>query len=316
MRNIILLLAAGTLLAGCASAPSGTEKKSDSALAPAAPTYSEKVATVNLTEFKPATACPADGKFESPDWRKVAGYANACVKAKDWRKVENIGNYLAKNAHLTPWGAYYLSLAAASRKDYPRATWMLELALKKAPTEGLFHYQLGRLHWEMGNDTDALKEMKLASDMNPSLTDAHYVTGQLALQKGDNSEAEKRFRKALAIDPKHVGSTMGIATLRMKAGDWAKAEGALEDAVALSPRSTRARLALAQVREQQLKKFQEALDTYKELRALQAQKKLDEITGINLDEKISTLEKSIAQAAKENQVSQRKPSNQEGQVAK
>ncbi len=310
MRNIILVAVAGLWLAGCASTP-GAEKKADQPV----PTYTEKVTAVNLQEFKPAASCPADGKFESSDWRKVAGYANACVKAKDWRKVEMIGDYLAKSAHLTPWGAYYMSLAAQARKDYPRATWMLELALKKAPNEGLFHYQLGRLHWENGNDAEALKAMKLASDLNASLTDAHYVTGTIALQKGDNSEAEKRFRKALAVDSKHVGSAMGVATLRMKSGDWAQAESALENAIALAPRSTRARLALAQVREQQLKKFQEALDAYKEIRSLQGQRKLDEAPGVNLDEKISTLEKSVSQASKDNKVSSRKPS-QEGQVSK
>jgi tetratricopeptide (TPR) repeat protein len=307
VRNIILLAAAGLLLAGCASTP-GTEKKTLEK-APA-PTYTEKVTAVNLQEFKPVAACPADGKWESPDWKKVAAYANACVKAKDFRKVEMIGSYLAKSAHLTPWGAYYMSLAAQYRKDYPRAAWMLELALKKAPNEGLFHYQLGRLHWEMGDDAAALKAIKLASDLNPSLVDAHYVTGQLALQKGDSSEAEKSFRKALAVDSKHAGAMMAIASLRLKAQDWSRAESALEDAIALNPRSSRARLALAQVREQQLKKFQEALDTYKEIRSMNSARKLDEPVTVNLDEKISTLEKSLVQAGKENQVSQRKPSNE------
>lgn len=311
MRNIILLGALGLWLVGCASTP-GSEKKSEKA---PTPTYTEKVTAVNLNEFKPVASCPADGKWESPDWKKVAAFANACVKAKDFRKVEMIGNYLAKSAHLTPWGAYYMSLAAQSRKDYPRATWMLELALKKAPNEGLFHYQLGRLLWEQGEDAAALKEMKLASDLNPTLVDAHYVTGQIAMQKDDNGEAEKRFRKALAVDPKHAPASLAIASLRLKAQDWSRAEGALEEAISLNPRSTRARLALAQVREQQLKKFQEALDTYKELRSMHSSKKLDEPVTLNLDEKISMLEKSLAQASKENQVSSRKPS-QEGQVKK
>ena len=119
----------------------------------------------------------------------------------------------------------------------------------------------------------------------------------------------------MAVDPKHAPASLAIASLRLKAKDWSRAEGALEEAISLNPRSTRARLALAQVREQQLKKFQDALDTYKELRSLHSSKKLDEPVTLNLDDKISMLEKSLAQSTKENQVSSRKPS-QEGQVKK
>lgn len=309
MKNLILLSVAALFLSGCASGPG---KKAD---APA-PTYSEKVGAVSVTEFKSGSSCPPDGKWEGPDWRKIVGYANACVKAKDWRKVEMIGNYLAVNAHLTPWGAYYMSLAAQARKDYPRAVWMLELALKKAPNEGIFHYQLGRLHWELGDEQLALKELKLASEMNPSLTDAHYVMGQMALQKEDYSTAEKLLRMALANDSKHWPSLMAMASLRMKTGDWTKAESALEEAVSQNPRSSKARLALAQVQEMHLKKLQDALSTYKRLREMAQDKKLDENISLNLDEKIQALEKNISAVSRSDKGSQltvRKPTA-EGKV--
>lgn len=290
------------MLAGCAT--SGP-KMADASKA----TYTEKVTAMNLEELKPTTACPADGKWKGLDWRKVVPMANACVKAKDWRKVEMIGNELAMSAHLTPWGAYFLSLAAQSRKDYPRAIWMLELALKKAPNEGLFHYQMGRVQWELGEEAAAIKSLKLASDLNPSLVDAHYVTGMLALQRDDTSEAEKRLRKALAVDSRHWGTIMAMASLRMKQKDWNQAENSLEDAVRINPRSSRARLALAQVREQHLKKLSEALDGYKEIRTLAGQRKLDEPTGFNLDEKIKMLEQSLVQAKQESRAEARKPSS-------
>jgi tetratricopeptide (TPR) repeat protein len=300
VKNLVFAASVALLLSACAGGPS---QKADVPV----PTYTEKVSAITLNEFKPSTSCPSDAKFKGQDWRKMVSFANACVKAKDWRKVEAIGNELAINAHLTPWGPYFLSLAAQSRKDYPRATWMLELALKKAPKEGIFHYQLGRLNWEMGDDAAALKELKLASEMNPSLTDAHYVMGQLALRKDNYSEAEKLFRKTLALDDKHWPATMGLASAAMKSGDWAKAEEVLSHAVSMNPRSMKARLALAQVQEMHLKKVAEALHTYRELRAYAQQNKLDETVQVNLDEKIQTLEKSTSQVNKGSQVTERAP---------
>lgn len=309
MNKFIIVTAAALLLSACASGPSS--KRDDVPV----PTYTEKVGGINVEDLKPAAGCPGDSKWEGQDWRKVVGYANACVKAKDWLKVEKIGNWLAVNAHLTPWGAYYMSLAAQSRKDYPRANWMLELALKKAPSVGIFHYQMGRLQWEMGEEKAALESLKKASDLDASLTDAHYVMGQMALNKEDYSAAETLLRKALANDSKHWPATMAMASLKMKKGDWTAAENMLEDAVHLNPRSAKARLALAQVQELHLKKMQEALNTYKELKSMAQEKKLDDRVQLNLDEKIQTLEKSLSQASQVNKGSQlvRKPTA-EGQA--
>lgn len=309
LKYFVPVSASALLLVGCASSNKSGEKKADVPV----PTYNEKVGAVTVSDLRPSQNCPADGKWEGPDWRKAVAFANACVKAKDFRKVELIGNYLAIHAHLTPWGAYYMSIAAEARKDIPRAIWMLELALKKAPNEGIFHYQLGRLHWELGDDQLALKELKLASDLNSSLVDAHYVMGQMALNKENYSEAEKLFRKVMANEANHWPTAMGMATLRMKTKDWVKAETALEEAIRMNPRSTKARLALAQVQEIQLKKMQQALSTYKELRSQVQARKTDEPVSIDLESKIKSLEKDILQSAKGNQLSVRKPTS-EGQV--
>ncbi len=308
MKTKFILTLSALYLSGCAS--SGGLKSADQPR----PTYTEKTGAVAVTEFNGGT-CPADGKWEGQDWRKGVAFANACVKAKDWRKVELIANYLAIHAHLTPWGAYYMSLAAQNRKDFPRAMWMMELALKKAPQEGLFHYQLGRLHWEQNNGPEALKELKLASDLNPALVDAHYILGQMSLAKESHSEAEKYFRKALAADQKHWPSIMGMATVKMNSKDWTEAVAYLEQGIRQNPRSTKARLALAQTQEMQLKNFQEALSAYRELRSHAVAKKLDEPVAINLDEKINMLEKSVAQNSKGKELV-RKPTATEGPVTK
>lgn len=303
IAHLVFVLAIAGLV-GCASAPSKTGDQP-------APTYTEKVNAGSL-DFVKASNCPHDNMWENLEWKKITALANACVKAKDWSRVERMGNFLATHAYLTPWGAYYLSLSAANRKDYQRATWMLELALKKAPSEGLFHYQLGRLHWELGEDALALKSLKTAADLNPSLTDAHWIMGQLALQRGDTGEAERYLKKALSNDPQHWSALMSMAALKNRAKDWQESADYLQKAIAVNPHSSKARLALAQLQEMQLKRLADALQSYRDIRRLNADHKLDEGVHLNLDDKIKNIESNLvatqksAQAPKE--ANNRKPS--------
>lgn len=304
MTKRIALSFAMLMLAACAAGP---QVKKEETAAVVKPTYTEKVSAITLEEQKSST-CPVDASFQKDDWRKIVPTANACVKAKNWNQLEKIGNHLAKTAPLTPWGAYYMSLVATVRKDYPRAQWMLELALKKAPNEGLFHYELGRLFWEQKDDAGAIKEMKLASDLSPSLTDAHYIVGMLALRADDTGAARQAFNKTLDNNSKHLEGLMGAAQVEIKAKDFTKAEQFLERAVRANPRSSKARFALAQVQEQHLKKSIEALQTYRDLKQLGRERKLDEnIQSWNVDEKIQNLEKSLSQVNKGEQASSRKP---------
>lgn len=305
MKKIIVVSTLLTL-AACASNP----KKAETAAAnPApAPTYEEKVKVVALEDLSHKTRCPHDSAYKKENWKTVAMLANACVKAKDWHRVEQLGEHLSVTAHLTPWGAYYLSLAATARKDYPRAQWMLELALKKAPTEGLFHYQLGRIFWEMDNTGDALKELKMAADTNNNLTDAHWIMGQMALKRGDYSEAEKELKIALDQKADHYQALLALASVKAKTSRWDECESTLNRAIRANPRSLKARMALAELQELELKRLTSALETYKEIRRLGATRKLDDRPGMNIDDKIKMIEQSLAQAKEEKKVSSRKPS--------
>ena len=205
-----------------------------------------------------------------------------------------------------------MALAAEARKDYPRAVWMLELALKKDPKEGLFHYELGRIHWELGNDSDAIKHLRLASELNPTLTSAHWVMGELALQNQEYSAAERYFQAALKNDDKHLPSLLSLASMKVNSKDYARAEEYLTRAIALEPHVSKTRLVLGEVQAEHLKKYEEALSTYKQLRQLNAEKKLDESVHMNLDEKIKSLQKNITQAkaTKPTEITVRTPSGE------
>lgn len=253
--QLLRILAAMSFIVGigCASKPAtkGQGKSATPLKEEVKPTYAEKTSAIPVAEA--SGKCPKDGAWNGMDWRKIISMANACVKAKDWRKVETIGSHLAIHFSLTPWGAYYLSLAAGQRKDYPRAIWMMELALKKAPKEGLFHYQMGRMQWEQEDDVAALKSLQMASAMNPSLTDAHWIMGQIELQRGNHAQAEQLLAKALDNDSRHWPALMAMASLKSKEKAWDQAETYLSRALRVNPKDAKARQALNQVQEMQAK---------------------------------------------------------------
>lgn len=312
MRNRILTIFTLVAFSGCATGAlekSGVVKPTEAQVAPVVPSYEAKVSSIPLEQVRAVPAAPAN-KWETLPLPKVMEMANAAMKSKDYLQVEKIGDFLARASYLTPWGPYYLAMAAESRHDYPRAVWMLELALKKAPKEGLFHYELGRIHWELKADSEAIKHLKLASELNPTLTGAHWVLGQMAMQRQDYSEASKLLEKALVSDSGHGPSLLAMAQLKMLQKEWDRAETYLLHAIAVYPRSSKARLALAQVQESHLNKLGEALRTYKQLKQLVADHKLDESVTINLDEKIQALQKNVAQVHEAGKVSQRQPATE------
>lgn len=286
------------VLGGCGSTQK-SNTTTESIVAPV-PTYKAKASVVSLEKLG-GGICNSEVPWTGSDWHKAIPTANACVKARDWNRLEKLGNDLAIRAPLTPWGPYYLSLAAEGRRDYPRARWMLELAIKKAPNEGLFHYELGRIFWDLKESADALRELKLASEASPGLTEAHWIMGRIALQRQEYSQADAYLQKAIESNPRHMPSLMTLAALKINRKDFKQAEELLNRATSVNPRSTKARLALAQVQEEHQKKLSEALHTYRQIKQLAADRKLDEGVTLNLDDKIKTLEKSISQVNKGSQ---------------
>ncbi len=299
-----ILVVAALFFAGCATTP---QKAPGSATVggETKPTYSEKVETQTISNYRGSKPCSLSGGWKSLSWRDQTVLANACVQSERWSQVREIGDHLAVHAPLTPWGAYYLSLEAASRKDYTRATWMLELALKKSPNEGLFHYELGRVQWLQGLESEAKASLIKASDLNASLTQAHVFVAQLALVEKSYSRAEKYLRKALSAEPKNWAALMGMATVLTNKQDWVGAEDYLVRAVKAQPREFQSRWALAGLYEKQLNSPTQALASYKELEQRRLAQAVDHMPDVSVQEKIQSLKNQMAQ--KNKKVSDRKP---------
>lgn len=268
--RLLLLTLTSLWIAGCASAP-GTN---DSVLnapdsKPSTPAYKVVGYTVEAMSSRSCPSSVSKSASLSDDVKSAAG----CVHSGNWHQVEDFGNQMAIQFPNEAWGAYYLSLSAEHNKDWPRARWMAELAVKKSPNEGLTIYQLGRVQWAMNERMTALETLKKAVDKNPTLVEAHVLMGQMALLDESKSAAEKSFLKAVEHDSKNLAALMGLAEIYRLNKNWAEAEKYLRQAVSAHPKNTEAR--------QQLTQIQSILE------AEQMQKKVSERKPSNDGKKVS-----------------------------
>src|SRR3954470_22719579 len=105
MRRHLSLLSVATLM-GCAST---SDKVS---LDPSVETKKYTRAVVPMSaDVAARSSCPKTLAADSP-WTAYANAANACVKDGAWSKVEEYADKLSKREYYSPWGPYYLSLAA------------------------------------------------------------------------------------------------------------------------------------------------------------------------------------------------------------
>jgi tetratricopeptide (TPR) repeat protein len=307
MKHLILLTWLLGLVVGCASKTTTSPKS-----APVNPKvgleFTTPIAPQTLKVMERRGTCPSQAPATTgQSWKPLVMAANACVQSKQWKMVEAIGAHLAQHHHLSPWGPYFLSLAAENRKEYPRALWMIELAIKKAPASGLLTYQQGRLYWISRDQTTAVQSFKKAIELDNRLADAHLVLGQLALIAGQTDEAGKRFQSALDSESRNIAALVGLAEVRLKKNDPKGATAALSQVLLTQPSHYRARLRQAQVLETFEKNFPDALSAYKRLRQLSRDRRLDAAMDIDIEGKIRELEGAVKQAAP-NQLSARDPS--------
>lgn len=306
-----LALAFGIMLfaAGCAS--SGVREASQDSRP-----FTESMRGYTFDQLRTSASCPKhSAQWKDAEWKELMDAAAACAKDGHWVQVERLGNALAIKEPVAPWGAYFLSLSAESRKDMNRANWMIDLAIKKAPQEGILLYQKGRLQWESGDVKTAQDLIAKAVAANPSLTEAYVLLGKMDLLSDHLSRAKDAFESAYHLNPHSFDALLGLADVQLKKQNWAAAESYLHRAISNNPRSMQAHLQLAQGIETLAKDQKAALTSYKKLKRLAERNELDERPPIDIDQKIKTLESWIAQTARSDRAMNREPSAQ-GKVSK
>lgn len=230
MRNLILLL--NLALIGCATAspaPDATVEMQK---------YQEKVYAQDAKDARRnGMACPRDNRWMKEDWKKRMLIANACAGESNWSKVEELGNYMAQHEPLAPWGTYYLSLSATARKDYSRAMWMVELAIKKSPKEAMLQYQQGKIFWHMEDYAKATKAFEKALSQDPVFHEAHVMLAQVYYRDQDYDKALKHFESVLSENSRHFNSLVGRAEIYMKKNMLKEAYAGYSRAVSMAPAS-------------------------------------------------------------------------------
>jgi tetratricopeptide (TPR) repeat protein len=259
-----------------------------------------------------AIQCKVESQIQEKNWTSVIEKANACVTEKQYQQVERYGHYLAKEHHMGPWGAYFLSLVAESRGELDQALWMIELALKKTPSEGLILYQKARLMHARGEFGLAVSGFEEALKSRSDLLGARLVLGQIYYRDQDFEKAKGHFKAALELDSKLDQVWAGLAECELEDGNGEAALVALEKAIDLQPKDLEYRMRKAHVYEKVLQDPKQALSAYQKIQSLGQKVKLNQNVTIMLNEKIKQLKDQLAKAAPGEQVSKRSPAKEEG----
>lgn len=230
--------------------------------------YQEPVNAQDVKSARKSSTCPKDSKWMKESWKTRMMMTNACVGENQWAKVEDLGNYMAQHEPLAPWGPYYLSLSATARKDYSRAMWMVELAIKKSPKEAMLQYQEGKIFWHMEEFAKATKFFEKTLELDPNFHEAHVMLGQIYYRDQNYDRAMKHFDAVLSKDSRHFNALVGRAEMQMKKSMFKEALDDYSRAVGMAPVSMKA----------------------------------------PLNEKIKSLEIQLAQQAQPEKVTQREPS--------
>lgn len=288
MKKYQLLLAL-VALTGCASTgPSikGTTAKNED-------TVRSEMYLQNLSATPVASTGDSCSATKSENWKTLVSKASACARTGQWTLVEDFAYQISKLDMNSPWGLYFYSLAAEAKKDYPRALWMIEAALKKGPRVALFHYQKGRLMWADKPSESALKEIEMAAKADPNFLDAHVFLGDARLRSWELSQAENHFSAALKIKSNYYEAVRGMADVKRLKGDLKESIPLLSQAASLKPTDLSTRVYLATAYEE-VKQPSDALSTYRSLRESLNSGLIKEKPDFDVNEKIRSLESMIA----------------------
>lgn len=295
----------GVLMAGCSHSPRPSEVDVKQ--------YTQTILPVSFRHDRRVShdTCPRqESTWKTVHWQKLMSFANACLREGRWAEVEALGNHLAQKEHVSPWGSYYLSLAAQARKNYPRALWMAELALKKAPREGLLLYQKSRVLWQMEQFEESVQAMQEAVKYNGSLVDGHLFLGRVYYRDQAYKEAIRHFQAVLVAEPRHLNALLGLAESRLEQKDPRSAVELLSRAIDAHPRHLAARLRLAHILEHNEKDYEKALVAYREIQSLSRQNRLDHPIKTDLAQRVQHLEGIVSQVAARKSEVERIPSSE------
>lgn len=294
--NLSCALTALVLVTGCATTGPKTVTQYDPHAAEKARPYLENHFGMDVRSATNAAVC-GEPKVAT-EWRAWVLAADACVQKQNWSQVEKLGTEMSSRHMDSPWGAYFLGLAASQRGENLRAHWLLDLAEKKAGGSiGLVRYEKARLLEKEEGVAVAAKEMKEAIKIDATLVPAILWLAQVHHRDRMNREAEGYYRQALAQKPDVWPALTGLADILIENKNGVEAAEFLTRAIAIKPEVAESRVKLAMVYETMTKEPAKAVQTLRELRVAiekgRARGKVSLDTSAKIDAKIKMIEQTL-----------------------
>ena len=246
------------------------------------------------------------------DWKVWVQAAGTCVQKQDWSQVEKLGSEMSLRQMDSPWGAYFLGVAAAHRGEMLRAHWMFDLAEKKAGSAiGLVRYEKARIAEKEDGVAEAAMNMKEAVRLDPTLMPGLLWLAQVHHRDRMNSDAEKYYRAVIALKADVYPAVAGLSELMIESKNGLEAADFLNRAMTLKPEVAETRAKLAMVYETLLKAPAKALQTLRELRVALEKGRTRGKVGFDLGAKIKQIEETMKPEATA-QARDREPANKSG----
>lgn len=262
--------------------------------------YTRGLQSVDAKQAKRDGSCPSRVKKSSKDlaWRDLLDQLNACVAKSRYGTAQQLNELLTRREPFSPWSVYYKSLFAEHANQYPRAMWMINLAIKRSPKTGLFYFQRGRLNHLAKNVPAATEDFEKAVDRDPSLVSSYLYLAQVHAR-------DLSYKKAagyLADFKKYGGefdrdTHLLAAKVHFGAGAFEKSADSYRQVVRSDSKNHDARLALARILDEKFNQAEEALEHYKILER-NGGRGPSSVDPKKISEKVKDLEKKIETQAK------------------
>ncbi|TKJ37857.1 MAG: hypothetical protein CEE38_07265 [Planctomycetes bacterium B3_Pla] len=147
---------------------------------------------------------------------------------------------------------------AALKKEEMQLTQQL---LRDFPGNDVILAFVGSVYRQHGNNTEAVKLLNKALELNPNRPDVYNALGSIAFAKGSYEEAITYLNRALKIDTRQPGLRSSIAFSLMALGRYTEAIEQLDNNVQIFPKSVYSHFLLGQACLQQ-KDYDNAREHY------------------------------------------------------
>ena len=208
-----------------------------------------------------------DALAADPVTALAIGVAHLQVRRLEF--AEPIYRALLRRAPADPSALHLLGLLLVDRGEPAEAIPLLARSLAVRPNVAPVLADLARAHRAAGDVEAAVEAARRAAVLDPGLPDAHLQLGYALLLRQDDTGAIEAMRRATATDSKFLEAWIGLATALSRRNDHGAAAATWQTAVKLKPDEPGLLIEYAGSLFE-LKRFGEALATYRKVEALVA----------------------------------------------